>query len=165
MQPITLPERTHFILFPMGNRLGSMKLHCYLLWQLCRHVCARLSRNLVGHQPQREHNNHPRAKIEGKVPQARSRLCVSYLLGKPSKRSNGYLVWQVCWQDCVRISQLLRQGTLNVIGQARRQDESSLEHFAKHASTPPVFCPLAPLCAIASNVSSESSTTQKPSFI
>ena len=76
-----------------------------------------------------------------------------------------YLPWQVCRHDCTRISQLLRQGTLNVTGQARRQDESSLEHFAKHASTPPVLCPLTPLCASASNVSSESSTTQRPSFI
>jgi hypothetical protein len=78
---------------------------------------------------------------------------------------NCYLPWQLCRQDCARISQLLRQGPLNVTGQARRQDESSLEHFAKHASPPPVFCPLTPLCASASNVISESSTTQRPSFI
>jgi hypothetical protein len=81
------------------------------------------------------------------------------------RKAGFYLLWQVCRQDCVRISQLLRQGPLKVTGQARRQDESSLEHFAKHASPPPVFCPLTPLCASASKVSSESSTTQRPSFI
>src|SRR5258708_26148415 len=81
------------------------------------------------------------------------------------RKAGFYLPWQVCRQDCVRISQLLRQGPLKVTGQARRQDESSLEHFAKHASTPPVLCPPTPLCASASNVSSESSATQRPSFI
>jgi hypothetical protein len=81
---------------------------------------------------------------------------------------NGYLPWQLCRQDCARLSQLLRQGPLNVIGQTRRQDESSFEHFVRQASTAPrpfVCCPPPPVFADAPNENTESKATQNIYFM
>ena len=95
--------------------------------------------------------------------------CPLKLPGRPAlyllRKLDCYLPWQVCRHDCARISQLLRQGPLNVTGHARRQDASSFEHFVRHASTPPVFCPLTPFCANALKLTIESSATQNSNFM
>lgn len=45
-----------------------------------------------------------------------------------------HLFRQPCLQVCNWLSQALKQGVLNVIGQTRLQDAFSLAQFAKHAS-------------------------------
>jgi hypothetical protein len=45
-----------------------------------------------------------------------------------------YLFWQLCLQVCDWLSQALRQGVLNVVGQTRLQDAFSFAQLAKHAS-------------------------------
>jgi hypothetical protein len=76
------------------------------------------------------------------------------------------LPWQLCRHDCARLSQLLRQGPLNVTGQTRRHEASSFEHFVRQASTAPR--PLdgpPPVCASAPNETAENKATQNRYFM